>query len=78
MSAQVKLKSLSLISVTQSQLVVTQKPLESGRPFIHRQIYSSFLENCLRKNPSSKTLDNILEKEVKYLVEEFYSARRPR
>jgi hypothetical protein len=36
------------------------------------------LENCLRKNPSSKTLDNILEKEVKYLVEEFYSARRPR
>ena len=47
-------------------------PLKSSRPFIFRQLTTNFLQECLRKNPSSKNIDNILEKEIMFLINEFY------
>ena len=65
-------KTVGLLTIKKKEIKLETIPLQSSRPFIYRQITSGFLEECLRKNPSSKTLTNILEKEILYLVQEFY------
>lgn len=70
----VKPKSVGLITVRKQEVSLETIPLKSTRPFIFRQLTTNFLQECLHKNPSAKNIDNILEKEVKYLINEFYES----
>lgn len=63
---------MGLLTITKTEVVVEQIKLKSARPFIYRSIYTNFLQDCLKKNPSAKNIDNILEKEIMFLINEFY------
>lgn len=68
----VKPKSMSLLTFKRQEVTLETIPLQAARPFIYRLLTTNHLEECLRKNSSAKNINNILEKEVMYLIQEFY------
>lgn len=72
----VKPKSVGLLTIKKQEILLETIQLKTARPFIYRQLQTSYLQECLKKNPSAKNIDNILEKEIMFLIQEFYEGHK--
>ena len=67
-----KPKSIGVLTIKRQDFKLETFELKTARPFIFRQLTTTFLNECLNKNPSAKNIDGILEKEIRFLVLEHY------